>query len=168
MGTGVPFNDAYRYMDWLLTVPLLLIEILLVMKLSPEEYSSKAWTLGFGSALMIVSGYYGELVVTGDLTPLALLVLVHVLLPLHCVRTPCRFGSCNRKRERPSDCGQDQDGPDHDCHLLVHLPCCVLVPYVGHQCCVFCGLHPVGLLRVRHHLQVRCWHRDLPDHMRQV
>merc|ERR1712154_722245 len=67
--TGVPFNDAYRYMDWLLTVPLLLIEILLVMNLSPEEYSSKAWTLGLGSALMIVSGYYGELVVTGDLSP---------------------------------------------------------------------------------------------------
>merc|ERR1712176_845386 len=67
--TGVPFNDAYRYMDWLLTVPLLLIEILLVMNLSPEEYNSKAWTLGVGSALMIVSGYYGELVVTGDLTP---------------------------------------------------------------------------------------------------
>merc|ERR1711907_421821 len=62
-------NDAYRYMDWLLTVPLLLIEILLVMKLSPEEMSSKTWVLGLGSALMIVSGYYGELVVTGDLTP---------------------------------------------------------------------------------------------------
>merc|ERR1712107_823426 len=55
--------------DWLLTVPLLLIEILLVMKLDEETYSSKAWTLGVGSALMIVSGYYGELVVTGDLTP---------------------------------------------------------------------------------------------------
>ena len=67
--TGKPFNDAYRYMDWLLTVPLLLIEILLVMKLSPEEYSSKSVKLGIGSALMIVSGYYGELVVTGDLTP---------------------------------------------------------------------------------------------------
>merc|ERR1712167_237985 len=26
-------------------------------------------TLGFGSALMIASGYYGELVITGDLTP---------------------------------------------------------------------------------------------------
>merc|ERR1740130_1017506 len=38
--TGVPFNDAYRYMDWLLTVPLLLIEIILVMKLTPEESSS--------------------------------------------------------------------------------------------------------------------------------
>jgi len=67
--TGTPFNDAYRYMDWLLTVPLLLIEILLVMKLDDATYSTKAWTLGFGSALMIVSGYYGELVVTGDLTP---------------------------------------------------------------------------------------------------
>merc|ERR1719433_1349439 len=67
--TGVPFNDAYRYMDWLLTVPLLLIEILLVMKLDEDTYTDKAKTLGVGSALMIVSGYYGELYVTGDLTP---------------------------------------------------------------------------------------------------
>merc|ERR1712149_131518 len=66
--TGVPFNDAYRYMDWLLTVPLLLIEILLVMKLDAETYSAKAKTLGVGSALMIISGYYGELTVTGDLS----------------------------------------------------------------------------------------------------
>jgi len=64
-----PFNDAYRYMDWLLTVPLLLIEILLVMKLDEATFSSKAWNLGVGSALMIASGYYGELVVSGDLTP---------------------------------------------------------------------------------------------------
>jgi len=68
--TGIPFNDAYRYMDWLLTVPLLLIEILLVMKLDDAAtFNDKAWTLGVGSALMIASGYYGELVVTGDLTP---------------------------------------------------------------------------------------------------
>merc|ERR1711957_565840 len=67
--TGVPFNDAYRYMDWLLTVPLLLLEILLVMKLPADKLNTKAWTLGLGSALMIVSGYYGELVVSGDLTP---------------------------------------------------------------------------------------------------
>jgi len=56
-------------MDWLLTVPLLLIEILLVMKLDEETYNKKAWTLGGFSAMMIISGYYGELVVTGDLTP---------------------------------------------------------------------------------------------------
>merc|ERR1712190_118678 len=44
-------------------------EILLEMKLDGDDFNSRAWTLGFGSALMIVSGYYGELVVTGDLTP---------------------------------------------------------------------------------------------------
>merc|ERR1719405_373322 len=69
VATGVPFNDAYRYMDWLLTVPLLLIEIVFVMDLSPEETVNKATSLGVASALMIISGYYGELVVTGDLTP---------------------------------------------------------------------------------------------------
>merc|ERR1719261_2367171 len=67
--TGVPFNDAYRYMDWLLTVPLLLIEILLVMNLDEATYNAKSKTLGVGSALMIVSGYYGELTVSGNLTP---------------------------------------------------------------------------------------------------
>jgi len=67
--TGVPFNDAYRYMDWLLTVPLLLMEIVLVMSLSKEEANSKCWVLGVGSALMIVSGYKGELIVQGDLSP---------------------------------------------------------------------------------------------------
>merc|ERR1711865_1275121 len=55
-------------MDWLLTVPLLLIEILLVMKLDERDFSEKARTLGVGSALMIISGYYGELTVTGDLS----------------------------------------------------------------------------------------------------
>merc|ERR1719324_579914 len=83
--TGVPFNDPYRYMDWLLTVPLLLIEILLVMKLDDKTYSSKAWTLGWGSALMIVSGYYGELVVTGDLTPRWICWFVSMLFFLYIV-----------------------------------------------------------------------------------
>merc|ERR1711998_208407 len=62
--TGIPFNDAYRYVDWLLTVPLLLIEIVLVMKLSEEETFQRCVKLGVSSALMIANGYPGE--VTGD------------------------------------------------------------------------------------------------------
>jgi len=61
--TGMPFNDAYRYMDWLLTVPMLLMEIVLVMNLTPQEASSKCWTLGAAAALMIVLGYPGELII---------------------------------------------------------------------------------------------------------
>merc|ERR1712072_1060499 len=34
-----------------------------------EEANSKCWTLGVGSALMIVSGYKGELILSGDLSP---------------------------------------------------------------------------------------------------
>merc|ERR1712242_205618 len=83
--TGVPFNDAYRYMDWLLTVPLLLIEILLVMKLDEATFSSKAWVLGVGSAMMIISGYYGELVITGDLTPRWVCWFVSMLFFLYIV-----------------------------------------------------------------------------------
>merc|ERR1712174_173210 len=66
--TGVPFNDAYRYMDWLLTVPMLLMEIVLVMKLSSEEASQKCFSLGVSSALMIILGCPGELIVEGDLS----------------------------------------------------------------------------------------------------
>ena len=59
--TGAGFNDAYRYVDWLLTVPLLLIELVLVMRLSREETVSKATRLGFAAALMIALGYPGEI-----------------------------------------------------------------------------------------------------------
>ena len=59
--TGVFFNDAYRYVDWLLTVPLLLIELVLVMRLSRDETVSKSLKLGFAAALMIILGYPGEI-----------------------------------------------------------------------------------------------------------
>merc|ERR1712006_52284 len=56
MGTGQPFNDAYRYMDWLLTVPLLLMELVLVMKVEEKEAQQKSATLGAAAALMILLG----------------------------------------------------------------------------------------------------------------
>merc|ERR1719414_1259609 len=59
--SGAPFNDAYRYVDWLLTVPLLLIELILVMKLPAEQTSAMSWQLGIASALMVALGYPGEI-----------------------------------------------------------------------------------------------------------
>merc|ERR1719258_833565 len=55
-------------MDWLLTVPLLLIEIVFVMKLSDAQTTSLAVSLGFSSGLMIILGYPGELIIEGDLS----------------------------------------------------------------------------------------------------
>ena len=59
--TGIAFNDAYRYVDWLLTVPLLLIELILVMRLSQSETLSKGTRLGLLAVIMIVLGYPGEI-----------------------------------------------------------------------------------------------------------
>merc|ERR1711990_541150 len=63
--TGVPFNDAYRYMDWLLTVPLLLMELVLVMDMSAEEKQKQSAMLGVPSAAMIAVGYPGEMITQG-------------------------------------------------------------------------------------------------------
>lgn len=59
--TGGRFNDAYRYVDWLLTVPLLLVELILVMSLSPSESARKAVKLGVLAAVMVGLGYPGEI-----------------------------------------------------------------------------------------------------------
>lgn len=59
--SGAPFNDAYRYVDWLLTVPLLLIELILVMRLPQSETVSMGWKLGVSSAVMVALGYPGEI-----------------------------------------------------------------------------------------------------------
>ena len=68
--TNVAFNDAYRYVDWLLTVPLLLIELILVMRLSEDETLSKSVRLGSAAALMIVLGYPGEIATDNGLRAL--------------------------------------------------------------------------------------------------
>ena len=83
--TGVPFDDACRYMDWPLTAPLLSIEILSLRNLSDAKFSSKARTLGLGPASVIVFVYDGELVVTVDLTPRRLCWLVSMASFLYLV-----------------------------------------------------------------------------------
>lgn len=59
--TGHPFNDAYRYVDWLLTVPLLVTELILVMRLPGNEGTKKTVRLAFLAAAMVLLGYPGEI-----------------------------------------------------------------------------------------------------------
>jgi bacteriorhodopsin len=59
--TSNSFNDAYRYVDWLLTVPLLLVELILVMGLSREETVKQSATLATLAAVMVILGYPGEI-----------------------------------------------------------------------------------------------------------
>lgn len=61
-GTGAPFNDFYRYADWILTVPLLMVELVAVLRLRPDKASSLLTRLVIAAALMIALGYPGEVI----------------------------------------------------------------------------------------------------------
>lgn len=58
--TGAPFDDAYRYIDWLLTVPLLLIEAVAVLALPLKVARPLFVKLAIAAVLMIATGYVGE------------------------------------------------------------------------------------------------------------
>jgi bacteriorhodopsin len=64
---GEAFNEAYRYVDWLLTVPLLLLETIAVLALPAANRKSLIARLVPASAAMIVLGYPGE--VTAEMGP---------------------------------------------------------------------------------------------------
>lgn len=63
---GDGFNEGYRYVDWLLTVPLLLFETIAVLALPAAVRRSLLWKLIPASGLMIILGYPGE--ITADIT----------------------------------------------------------------------------------------------------
>ena len=58
---GASFNEGYRYVDWLLTVPLLLVELVVVLALAKKLQASLLYRLIPASALMILLGYPGEI-----------------------------------------------------------------------------------------------------------
>jgi len=51
---------VYRYIDWLITVPLLMIEFYLVLAAVGKANSGMFWRLLIGTVVMLVGGYLGE------------------------------------------------------------------------------------------------------------
>jgi bacteriorhodopsin len=85
-GSQDAFNEAYRYVDWLLTVPLLLVEVIAVLALAKEVSRSLIMRLVPASAAMIALGYPGEIssdqntqVMYGVLSTLPFIYILYVL-----------------------------------------------------------------------------------------
>ena len=83
---GVSFNEGYRYVDWLLTVPLLLVELIAVLALARHIQRSLLMRLIPAAALMIILGYPGEIssdntvrTIFGILSTLPFLYILYVL-----------------------------------------------------------------------------------------
>jgi bacteriorhodopsin len=51
---------VYRYIDWLITVPLLMLEFYFVLAAIGKANSGVFWRLLLGSLVMLVGGYLGE------------------------------------------------------------------------------------------------------------
>ena len=86
VASGKPFNDAYRYVDWLLTVPLLCAELVAVMQLKKEVRGSMMTKLVVAAVAMIALGYPGEVSddamtrsVWGGLSTLPFVYILYVL-----------------------------------------------------------------------------------------
>lgn len=98
--TGKPFNDFYRYADWLLTVPLLLTELILVLGLPEAKTRTLIWRLVIAAVLMLGLGYVGEInrepgprTLWGGLSTLPFLYILWVLwVELSQALREARFG----------------------------------------------------------------------------
>ena len=51
---------VYRYIDWLITVPLQMVEFYLILSAVGKANSGMFWRLLLGSVVMLVGGYLGE------------------------------------------------------------------------------------------------------------
>ena len=85
-GEGV-MNEGYRYADWLITVPLLIIELLIVLGVAKQERRSLMLKLVPATILMVGLGYPGE-VANGNgakwtFWVLAILPFIYILKTLY-------------------------------------------------------------------------------------
>ncbi|MDC0153069.1 bacteriorhodopsin-like [Candidatus Pelagibacter sp.] len=63
-GVWVQTGDTptvYRYIDWLITVPLQMIEFYLILSAVRKVSSGMFWRLLIGSLVMLIGGYLGEI-----------------------------------------------------------------------------------------------------------
>jgi bacteriorhodopsin len=83
---GEGFNEGYRYVDWILTVPLLLFEAIAVLALAPMVRKNLMLKLIPAAILMIILGYPGEIAtdtaakaIWGALSTIPFLYILYVL-----------------------------------------------------------------------------------------
>nr|6YT4_A Chain A, Sodium pumping rhodopsin [Dokdonia eikasta]6YT4_B Chain B, Sodium pumping rhodopsin [Dokdonia eikasta]6YT4_C Chain C, Sodium pumping rhodopsin [Dokdonia eikasta]6YT4_D Chain D, Sodium pumping rhodopsin [Dokdonia eikasta]6YT4_E Chain E, Sodium pumping rhodopsin [Dokdonia eikasta] len=66
--SGDLFNNGYRYLAWLIDVPMLLFQILFVVSLTTSKFSSVRNQFWFSGAMMIITGYIGQFYEVSNLT----------------------------------------------------------------------------------------------------
>ncbi len=83
------FNNGYRYLNWLIDVPMLLFQILFVITLTRSKFSSVRNQFFFSGSMMILTGYIGQYYEVTDLITFAVwgaistVFYIHILWLMH-------------------------------------------------------------------------------------
>jgi bacteriorhodopsin len=92
------FNNGYRYLNWLIDVPMLLLQILFVVSLTKSNFSSVRNQFFFSGVMMILTGYIGQYYEVTDLNifliwgAISTVFFVHILWLMNKVITEGKEG----------------------------------------------------------------------------
>ena len=88
-GQADAFSNGYRYLNWLIDVPMLLFQILFIVEISKAQRKNLRNWFFFSGAMMILTGYVGQFYETTNTAALLIwgaissLFFVHVLILIY-------------------------------------------------------------------------------------
>lgn len=77
------FNNGYRYLNWLIDVPMLLFQILFVVSLTKSNFNSVRNQFWISGTLMIITGYIGQFYEVSNFTAFAIWGFISTLFFFH-------------------------------------------------------------------------------------
>ena len=99
------FNNGYRYLNWLIDVPMLLFQILFVVALTQSSFSSIRNQFWFSGAAMIITGYVGQYYEVTNITNyfiwggISTLFFIHILILMNRVIKEGKEGAPEKARK---------------------------------------------------------------------
>jgi len=84
LGSGVDlFNNGYRYLNWLIDVPMLLFQILFVVSLTRSSFTSLRNQFWFSGSAMIITGYIGQFYEVSNVVTFAVWGAISTMFFIH-------------------------------------------------------------------------------------
>jgi bacteriorhodopsin len=99
------FNNGYRYLNWLIDVPMLLFQILFVVTLTKSKFSSIRNQFWFSGVAMIVTGYIGQFYEVTNVTmylvwaAISTMFFAHILILMRRVISEGKTGAPEKARK---------------------------------------------------------------------
>ena len=105
---GENFSNGFRYLNWLIDVPMLLFQILFVVEITRAQRNSLRNQFFFSGAMMIITGYIGQFYeMSADRTPFLIWGAISTVFFVHVLYLMYRLLADARKHpEMPAQAGR--------------------------------------------------------------